>query len=116
MEMKGLLFRVRDREKKNMWRVSLTECGKGACRDATRLDCIHAAMCRVYSADKHVSESPLKSLLHEQAAKQRADGAILGTAKNWLVKGKPASAVPSQDSRSAEAASAGYPHTKVLQK
>jgi DNA-binding MarR family transcriptional regulator len=44
MEKKGLITKVKDSDRKNMWRVALTEKGQNAYRQSVKRESIHAAM------------------------------------------------------------------------
>lgn len=41
MEKKGLISKVRDQERKNIWRIDMTEKGKGVLRQSTKMESIH---------------------------------------------------------------------------
>lgn len=41
MEKKGLISKVRDQERKNIWRIDMTEKGKGVLRQSAKMESIH---------------------------------------------------------------------------
>lgn len=59
MEKKGLVNKVKDEEKRNVWRISLTKAGKAACRRAKRLDSVHQVMSIFTESQKKELESCL---------------------------------------------------------
>ncbi len=52
MEKKGLVERVRDPNRKNIWRVSLTERGAAACKGAMQMESLHVAFSDISDTDK----------------------------------------------------------------
>jgi len=51
MEKKGLIVKTRDREKKNMWRVSITEKGRNAYYNSLKRESLHTIM-SAFTADE----------------------------------------------------------------
>ncbi len=62
MEKKGLLERARDRSRRNIWRVNLTEQGKLACERAMEIKSLRAAFSDLSELDKEQLEKHLRSV------------------------------------------------------
>ena len=68
MEKKGLITKVKDPDRKNTWRVGLTEKGQNAYRQSVKRESIHAAMSSLSQNERRQFESYLKKV-REQAFK-----------------------------------------------
>ena len=62
MKKKGLVLRERDRKRKNMWKVSLTEKGENAYRQSMRRVSLHEAMFAFSENEKQQLSSYLKEI------------------------------------------------------
>jgi DNA-binding MarR family transcriptional regulator len=62
MQKKGWVERFRDCERKNIWRVALTEQGKDACGHAMQIDSLHSAFSSLSNGQKEKLESQLTSV------------------------------------------------------
>lgn len=68
MEKKGLITKVKDPDRKNTWRVGLTEKGQNAYRQSVKRESIHAAMSPLSQNERQQFESYLKKV-RDQAFK-----------------------------------------------
>ena len=68
MEKKGLITKVKDPDRKNTWRVDLTEKGQNAYRQSVKRESIHAAMSPLSQNERQQFESYLKKV-RDQAFK-----------------------------------------------
>lgn len=62
MEKKGLITKVKDPDRKNTWRVGLTEKGQNAYRQSVKRESIHAAMSSLSQNERRQFESYLKKV------------------------------------------------------
>jgi len=62
MEKKGLITKVKDVDRKNLWRVSLTEKGQNAYRQAAKRDSIYAALSPLLENERQLLESYLRKV------------------------------------------------------
>ena len=68
MEKKGLITKVKDLDRKNLWRVSLTEKGQDAYRQSLNRESIHAAMSPLSENERQQLGSYLRKV-RDQALK-----------------------------------------------
>jgi|WetSurMetagenome_2_1015567.scaffolds.fasta_scaffold284902_2 DNA-binding MarR family transcriptional regulator len=69
MGKKGLVTREKDRERRNLWRTSLTYQGKDICHNVMKLESIRSALAELSDSDKEDLETRLKSI-RDNALKQ----------------------------------------------
>lgn len=65
MEKKGLITKVKDPDRKNTWRVGLTEKGQNAYRQSVKRESIHAAMSPLSQNERQQFESYLKKVRNQ---------------------------------------------------
>ncbi len=65
MEKKGLITKVKDPDRKNTWRVDLTEKGQNAYRQSVKRESIHAAMSPLSQNERQQFESYLKKVRNQ---------------------------------------------------
>ena len=70
MEKKGLITKVKDVDRKNIWRVSLTEKGEKAYRQSLKRESIHAVMSSLTENERKQLEIYLRKV-RDQALKLR---------------------------------------------
>jgi DNA-binding MarR family transcriptional regulator len=62
MQLKGLITKTKDLDRKNRWRVSLTEKGQNACHQSSKIDSIHGVMSTLSQNERQRFESYLRKL------------------------------------------------------
>ncbi len=70
MEKKGLITKTKDVDRKNIWRVSLTEKGQQAYRQSLKRESIHAVMSSLTENERQQLETYLRKV-RDQALKLR---------------------------------------------
>ena len=65
MERKGLITKARDLDRKNMWRVRVTEKGQKAYRQSVKRESIHMAMSPLSENERKQFESILREVRDE---------------------------------------------------
>ena len=68
MEKKGLIAKCKDSDRKNLWRIGLTEKGQNAYRQSVKRESIHTAMSPLSENERERLESYLKKV-RDQALK-----------------------------------------------
>ena len=68
MEKKGLITKVKDVDRKNIWKVSLTEKGGKAYRQSLKRESIHAVMSSLKENERQQLETYLRKI-RDQALK-----------------------------------------------
>ena len=83
MGKKGLIIRTRDYNRKNLWRISLTEKGSSAIDNAAKLESIHKIFTKMSKDERAVMESCLERI-QLKALHQIAWNSALSSP--WLAK------------------------------
>ena len=69
MEKKGLITKAKDKDRKNIWRINLTEKGQNAFSQSLKRDSTHTALSLLSENERQIFESCLRKI-RDHALKQ----------------------------------------------
>ena len=76
MEKKGLISKVRDKERKNIWRIDMTEKGKDIFRQSAKMESIHTVISTLSDKELKQLETYLREI-RDYALKQLTKESVI---------------------------------------